>query len=113
MSRSRVLVVDDERHIVRLLQVNLERKGLQTQVALSGTEAIEFLLKEPFDRVILDYDMPSPNGYEVLEFIRRNEKLEEIWVGLMVSSKEVDFVMSLPCKAQWYSSKPFNPSELF
>ena len=106
----RVLVVDDERHVVRLLQANLERNGCQVTVALGGAEAINLLSKETFDRVIVDYNMPEVNGYQVLEYIRTHKDFKNLWVLLMTkSSDDREAIMSFPHKANSYSEKPFNP----
>ena len=106
----RILVVDDERHIVRLLQVNLERNGFKVSVAFSGLEALELLMKQSFDRVIVDYDMPGMNGYQVLTFIRTEENLKDLWVLLMLkSSDDRELIKSFPHKADSYGEKPFNP----
>ena len=106
----RFLVVDDERHIVRLLQVNLERNGFNVAVAFNGKSAIDILSKQIFDRVIVDYDMPGVNGYQVLEYIRTHDGLKDLWVLLMTkSSDDREAIMSFPHKADSYGEKPFNP----
>jgi len=69
----RVLVVDDERHIVRLIQVNLKRQGYDVTCALGGSEAIERLERERFEVVILDLHMPPVGGCEVLRWVRGGE----------------------------------------
>ncbi|MEI8282682.1 MAG: response regulator [Armatimonadota bacterium] len=106
----RFLVVDDERHVVRLIQVNLERNGCHVTVAHGGQQAIDILSQQSFDRVFVDYDMPQVNGYQVLEFIRTNERLKGIWVLLVTTrSDDREAIMGFPHKADSYGEKPFNP----
>jgi two-component system alkaline phosphatase synthesis response regulator PhoP/two-component system response regulator VicR len=70
--RKRALVCDDERHIVRLVQVNLERQGYEVECAYSGLQALELLRASSFDVVILDAEMPGMSGYEVRDWIESN-----------------------------------------
>lgn len=68
----RILVCDDERHIVRLLQLNMERQGHTVACAYDGGEAITVLEAGEFDVAILDLVMPIHDGLEVLAWIREN-----------------------------------------
>lgn len=112
-ARNRILVCDDDRHVARLIQVNLERQGYDVTLAYDGEEAIECLRDGEFDRAVVDLMMPRINGYEVLEWIRTHEKTENLWVAMVTGnadgwrgSKEI------PYRADLYVEKPFNPSEL-
>ena len=67
--RRRVLVCDDERHIVRLIQVNLERQGYEVTAVLSGEAAIAQMEASEFELVILDDEMPGVTGGQVLQWI--------------------------------------------
>ncbi len=109
----RILVADDELHVTRLLQVNLERKGYQVKVASDGAEAVELLEQEPFDVAVLDLLMPRMDGYEVIEWIRTHERTKGMKVVLMTADavwwgQRTD----LAFQADSYVSKPFNPSEV-
>jgi DNA-binding response OmpR family regulator len=100
---TRVLVAGVERHIVRLLRVNFERNGWLVSTALGGAQAIGSLKSQTFDRVVVDYDMPGVNGYDVLEFIRRSEAIKETWVCLLVKrSDDLEAIKALPYKADSY-----------
>ncbi|MEZ0325146.1 MAG: response regulator [Fimbriimonas sp.] len=70
----RILVCDDERHIVRLLSVILERQGHQVTCAYGGREAIGLLEKQRFDLAILDPKMPDVDGYQVRDWIMAHEE---------------------------------------
>lgn len=66
-SSGRILVVDDEKDILRALEFILSREGYSVTTAVSGEEAIELLKKEEFDLVLTDLRMPGMDGMEVLE----------------------------------------------
>lgn len=107
-----LLVVDDETHIVRLIQVNLERLGHDVTIASSGNEALTLLDRHDFDRVVLDCSMPTPNGYDVLAHIRTTPRLSQIWVGIMCNEEETKDLLAMPHQADWYAGKPFDPNDL-
>lgn len=69
---SKVLVCDDERHIVRLIQVNLERQNYVVAVAFSGREALEKAFTDPPDLLVRDTTLPDMTARAVLEAIRAN-----------------------------------------
>lgn len=106
------LLVDDEPHILRLLQVNLQRVGHDVTLASSGTEALALLANYSFDRVVVDYSMPTPNGYDVLAYIRSTPTLSSLWVGLMIDDEAWKTVRNLPHQPDWVSVKPFDPNSL-
>ncbi|MFQ3668200.1 MAG: response regulator, partial [Fimbriimonadaceae bacterium] len=68
----KIVVCDDERHIVRLIQVNLERQGYQVVTAFDGKEGLEKIKAEKPNLVVLDVMMPYMDGFEVLQNLRRN-----------------------------------------
>ena len=110
----RVLVVDDERHIVRLIQVNLERQGYDVTCAFDGRQAIGLLERQRFDRAVVDFMMPYLDGYEVLKWIRTHPETAGMWVALM--SAQADAMRedaSMEYRADLYVSKPFDPSGIF
>ncbi len=117
--RQRVLICDDERHIARLLQVNLERQGHTVVCAFDGGEAVERLAEADglslplFDRAVLDAMMPIMDGYEVLKWIRSHNHTKNLWVALMVSRlPDDDLSERIPYRPDKYLLKPFNPLEV-
>lgn len=108
-SGRRVLVCNDERHIVRLIQVNLQRQGYEVACACSGEEAVAMLERQAFDLVILDLHMPGRmGGCEVLAWIRTNETRKDTFVWLQASEEEANAYA--PCRehrADRYAEKPF------
>lgn len=72
MSKIRVLLVDDEEDYVRAMAERMDMRDLQSQVALSGEEALEVLASDPPDVIVLDLRMPGMQGMEVLEKVRKD-----------------------------------------
>lgn len=77
------MVCDDERHIVRLVQVNLERQAYRVSAAASGIEALESMRADRPDLVILDTDMPGMSGREVWDVMRADPELAAIPVVVL------------------------------
>ncbi len=108
-----VLVCDDERHIVRLIQVNLERMGYSVVTAADGREALELLKTVKPMLVMLDVMMPYVDGYEVLRSIRKNPETSKLPVIMLtVQAQEGDEQIGLDLGANMYMTKPFNPQDL-
>lgn len=108
----RVLVCDDERHIVRLLQVNLQRQGYGVTCAYGGREAIERLEREEFDIAVIDREMPDVDGPMVLAWIRAHERTKDMRV-IMLDKERSDDGPHDPPGADLYLTKPFNPANIF
>ena len=109
----RILVVDDERHIVRLIQLNLERAGYEVWTAFDGKEAMEKVESEKPDLVILDVMLPYTNGFEVLQTIRKNADTRETpAIMLLTKAEQADMFLGWSGRADVFLTKPFNPMEL-
>lgn len=108
-----VLVVDDQPHIVRLIQVNLEKEGFQVVTAGDGVEGLARFREVKPDLVILDVIMPRKDGFEVLREIKADEELAETPVVMLtVKTHNADIVEGLKEGAEMYLPKPFHPKEL-
>ena len=108
-----VLVVDDQPHIVRLIQVNLEKEGFQVVTAGDGVEGLARFREVKPDLVILDVIMPRKDGFEVLREIKMDEELAETPVVMLtVKTHNADIVEGLKEGAEMYLPKPFHPKEL-
>lgn len=109
----KVLVCDDERHIVRLIQVNLERQGYNVVTAFDGKEGLEKVRSEKPDLVVLDVMMPYMDGFEVLKSLRREPETESLPVIMLTAkAQDKDVFEGYHYGADMYLTKPFNPSEL-
>ncbi|MCB8933441.1 MAG: response regulator [Fimbriimonadaceae bacterium] len=109
----KVLVCDDERHIVRLIQVNLERQGYQVVTAFDGKEGLEKIRSEKPNLVVLDVMMPYMDGFEVLKTLRRDPETESLPVIMLTAkAQDKDVFEGYHYGADMYLTKPFNPMEL-
>ena len=109
----RILAVDDEKHIVRLIQVNLERAGYKVVTAYDGKEAMEKVESEKPDMVILDVMMPYMDGFEVLQNLRKNPDTRELPVIMLTAkAQDADVFRGWQSGVDAYLTKPFNPQEL-
>ena len=106
----RILIVDDDENIVRLLKLYLEDAGYETTVAVDGSEALtQFHAQKP-DLVLLDVMMPVINGWEVLRLIRTDSSTPVI----LLTSRDMveDKVKGFGLGADDYVVKPFEPQEV-
>ena len=109
----KILAVDDEKHIVRLVQVNLERAGYEVVAAYDGKEALEKVRDENPDLVVLDVMMPYMDGFEVLQNLRRNPSTRDIPVIMLTAkAQDADVFKGWQSGVDCYLTKPFNPMEL-
>ncbi len=108
-----ILVVDDQPHIVRLIQVNLEKEGFHVVTAGDGVEGLQRVREVRPDLVILDVIMPRKDGFEVLREIKGDPNLADIPVIMLtVKTHNADIVEGLKEGAELYLPKPFHPKEL-
>ena len=105
-----ILVVDDERHIVDLLRLYLEKEGFAVAVAYDGEEALALHARHEPDLVILDLMLPKIDGFEVCREIRRRGDTPVLM--LTARSDDVDAIVGLELGADDYVTKPFNPRAL-
>lgn len=109
----KILVCDDERHIVRLIQVNLERHGYQVVTAYDGKEGLEKARAEKPDLMVLDVMMPYMDGFEVLKTLKRDPATENLPVIMLTAkAQDKDVFEGYHYGADMYLTKPFNPMEL-
>jgi len=113
MPQKKILAVDDERHIVRLIQVNLERAGYKVITAYDGREALKKIEEERPDLVVLDVMMPNMNGLETLKQIRSTPTMRDLPVIMLTAkAQDQDIFQGYSYGADVYLTKPFNPPEL-
>jgi len=110
MSAGRILVVDDDPQIRRVMRVTLTGQGYEVDDAKDGEGALEKLRAHRFDLVLLDMNMPGMDGLEACRSIRRQSDIAIIM--LTVRDTESDKVEALDAGADDYITKPFSPPEL-
>ena len=108
--QEKILVVDDEEHIIELVELYLEKEGYRVTSALDGDAAVEKFLSEKPDLLVLDIMLPGKDGLEVLREIRKTSQVPVIM--LTARESEVDKVVGLELGADDYLTKPFSPREL-
>lgn len=113
MSKERILIVEDEKNIAKLIRYNLEKDGYECTMAKTGEEAMSILEKQAFDLIILDIMLPGIDGFEVCRKIKQNIRLKNIPIIMLTAKgEEVDIIVGLELGADDYIVKPFSPREL-
>lgn len=107
---SRVLVVDDEKLIVKGIKFSLEQDGMEVTVAYDGREAWELASQNEYDIILLDVMLPELNGFEVCQMIR--EKSDVPIIMLTAKGDDMDKILGLEYGADDYVTKPFNILEV-
>ncbi len=105
-----VLVVDDDREIVKAIAILLEQEGYQVVKAYDGLQALDLLMTRSVQLVIIDVMMPKLDGLSAVMRIRERQNLPII--VLSAKSEETDKVLGLSMGADDYVAKPYNPAEL-
>ena len=107
----KLLVVDDEDRIRRLLNMYLSREGYEIDEAIDGQEALEKALVNEYDCILLDLMLPEKDGLEVLEELREKKKMTPV-ILLTAKGEESDRVTGFETGADDYIVKPFSPREV-
>jgi two-component system alkaline phosphatase synthesis response regulator PhoP len=108
---NKIMVVDDEESLVRLITYNLQKDGYETIHAYEGSKVIQILRKEKPDLLILDLMLPGKSGLEICQEIRRMGDRIPI-IMLTARDEELDRVLGLEMGADDYVTKPFSVREL-
>ncbi len=111
MEKAKILVVEDEEKIARLLELELEFEGYEVTKAEDGIEALEKYRTQPWDLILLDVMLPGIDGIEVLRRIRKNDPVTPV-IMLTAKSSVDDKVTGLDLGANDYVTKPFSIEEL-
>jgi two-component system alkaline phosphatase synthesis response regulator PhoP len=109
----RILVVDDDKQIVRVLQSYLTQEGMTVLVAYDGEEALHLIRRERPDCVVLDLMLPKRSGLDLTRLVRADEQLAAIPILMLTAHVEdSDKIVGLELGADDYVTKPFNPHEV-
>lgn len=113
MNYGKILVVDDEEHIVELIKYNLESNGYNIITASDGKEAYEIAIREKPNLILLDIMLPVLGGIEVCKKLKEDKNTEHIPIIMLTAkSEEIDKVLGLEIGADDYITKPFGIREL-
>lgn len=112
-SKAKILIVEDDRDILELIEYNLRKEGYQVVTATSGEDGLESVKSEKPDMALLDLMLPGIDGLEVCKLLKVNPATADIQI-IIVSAKgeESDIVIGLELGADDYITKPFSPKIL-
>lgn len=109
----RILAVDDEKHILRLVQINLEKAGYTVITASNGVEALARVKEGLPDLVVMDVMMPLMDGFETLKQLKSDPETARVPVIMLTAkAQDADVFHGWQSGADLYLTKPFNPLEL-
>ncbi|WP_449036098.1 response regulator [Peptostreptococcus stomatis] len=109
----KILVIDDEEHILELLKFNLELSGFDVCVSTEANQTIELIGREKPDLLLLDWMLPRISGIDILKKIRQDEDIYDLPVIMLTAKNmEDDKIQGLNVGADDYITKPFSIKEL-
>lgn len=109
----RILVVDDDKQIVRLMQAYLTQAGYTVLTAFDGDEAMRVIRRERPDLIVLDLMLPKHDGYEITKWLRADASLASTPILMLTARiEDSDKILGLELGADDYLTKPFNPREV-
>ena len=107
----KILVVEDEASLAKILKFDLETAGFAVKTAINGVEAYRLVHKESFDCLVIDWMLPVMNGVELIQKLRA-EKNNALFVMLTAKTSEFDAIEGLGAGADLYLKKPISNREL-
>ena len=110
MNKKKILVVDDEKLIVKGIRFSLEQDGMEVDCAYDGEEALKFAKECEYDLVLLDVMLPKLDGFQVCQHIREFSDMPVVM--LTAKSDDMDKILGLEYGADDYITKPFNILEV-
>jgi two-component system alkaline phosphatase synthesis response regulator PhoP len=108
----KILIVDDEVHLARILQFTLEHAGYDVSVAFDGKEALDALEKEVPGLIVLDLMLPVIDGYKVCNIVKNDERYKSIPVIILSARNFEREEFEEPFEADLLMEKPFNTENL-
>ena len=113
INKPKILVVDDDRNLQKIIESRLRHAGYDVEQALSGEEAVDSMKKSRPKVVFLDIVMPGMDGFELLDFMKKDRKMKSVPVVMLTSrSSDEDIQRAITMGAKDYLVKPFRPSIL-
>lgn len=111
--KEKILIVEDERDIIRMLDYNLGKEGYRTVSVRNGEDVLDLSIRERPGLIILDLMLPGIDGWEVCKLLKKDNRTAAIPVIMLTAkSQEADKVVGLELGADDYVTKPFSPREL-
>ena len=111
--KQRILVVDDDKEVVRLMRAYLEQAGYEVLVAYDGETAVHNLRREKPDLMLLDLMLPDRDGWDITRLVRGDPALAHMPIIMLTARVEdTDKIIGLEIGADDYVTKPYNPREV-
>jgi DNA-binding response OmpR family regulator len=112
-NRELILLVDDDEHILRSLEIYLKMEEFRVMTAPGGKEALDVLKETKPDLIVLDIMMPEVDGFQVLEYIKGDSRIKNVPVIMLTAkSQDIDVLKGYQEGIASYMTKPFNLNEL-
>jgi len=113
MSKEKMLIIEDEKDIVKMLDYNLKKEGFKTLSAYNGEDGLDMASKENPDLILLDLMLPEIDGFDVCKALKSDPKTSHIPIIILTAKdQETDKIVGLELGADDYVTKPFSPREL-
>lgn len=113
MARQKILIVDDEKDILELVEYNLAKNGYEVTSAVTGEQAMDLASSQLPDMIVLDLMLPGVNGLDVCRTLKAQEKTRHIPIIMLTArGEEADIITGLELGADDYIPKPFSPRVL-
>lgn len=113
----KILIVDDEAHIRRLIEralMDLEDRDVEILTADNGQDALDMIMEERPNLVFLDVMMPKMNGFDVCQAVKRDHQMNDVYIVMLTAKgQEYDRQRGEEVGANVYTTKPFDPDQLF
>jgi len=110
MQNKSVLIIDDEKEVIEVLSLYLQKEGFFVKGAFDGEEGLALIRQEKFDCILLDVMLPKQNGFHIIQKIREQYSIPVIMISARVASS--DKILGLDLGADDYITKPFDPLEV-
>jgi DNA-binding response OmpR family regulator len=110
MSNEKILIIEDEKDLVKILKYNLEKEGYRPLASFDGESGLALFRKEKPDLILLDLMLPKLDGFEVCKIIRKESKVPILMVT--AKTEELDRILGLELGADDYVTKPYSVREV-
>ncbi len=113
MANERILLVDDDKEVVRLMRAYLQQAQYKVSTAYDGQTAVHLIRHEKPDLILLDLMLPDLDGYDITRIVRRDPSLQHIPIIMLTARVgDTDKIVGLELGADDYVTKPYNPREV-
>jgi two-component system, OmpR family, alkaline phosphatase synthesis response regulator PhoP len=113
MARESILIVEDDKDILELIDYNLSKDGYKTTKVTSGDSAVKIARLKSFDLCLLDILLPGLDGFDVCRILREDYRTANLPIIMLTAkSEDTDIITGLELRADDYVTKPFNPKVL-